>query len=163
VSIANTGAGHHVPTGQPMRNMLLVVSPIDANGRDLRLLSGDRIPGWGGTYSGRPGKGFAKILATISEYARSPIAEEFTSGATFPAPFWRRNRIVSDNRIPAKGQVSETYLFDLGGAAQPVTLTTKLVYRRAFERLAELKAWPLNDVELAVNRLRIERTDEPRP
>jgi nitrate/TMAO reductase-like tetraheme cytochrome c subunit len=151
VTIANTGAGHHVPTGQPMRHMLLLVSAVDAVGRPLRLMSGNRVPGWGGDYSGRPGKGFAKILATVSEYPRALVADEFTTGTNFPAPFWRRNKIVSDNRIAARTQVTDPYTFDATDAALPVKVTATLVYRRAFQRVAQIKGWRFDDVELAVN------------
>jgi hypothetical protein len=157
VSVANTGAGHHVPTGQPMRNVLLLVSPVDGSGRDLRLVSGERIPVWGGDYSGQPGKGYAKVLVTVSEYAKAPTApEEASNGGNFPAPFWRRNKIVSDNRIPAKSEVRETYWFDLTNARGPVTVNTRLVYRRAFQPLAELKGWDLADLDLSKNRLNVE-------
>jgi hypothetical protein len=157
VSVTNIGAGHHVPTGQPMRNMLLVVSPVDALGRDLRLLSGDRVPVWGGNYSGHAGKGFAKVLATVSEYAKAPSSpEEASTGGYFPAPFWRRNKIVSDNRIPAKSTVTEIYWFDIANRRGPVTVTTRLVYRRAFQKLAEVKGWALEDLDLATDRVYME-------
>jgi hypothetical protein len=163
VTLANTGAGHHVPTGQPLRHMMLVVSAVDTSGRELRLLSGNRVPGWGGNYGGRPGNGFAKILATVSEYPRAPIADEFTTGTSFPAPFWRRNKIVSDNRIAANTRAREGYRFDATGAAPPVTVTATLVYRRAFQRVAETKGWRFDDVELAVTRNRIGRGERSQP
>jgi hypothetical protein len=157
VNVANTGAGHHVPTGQPMRNVLLLVSPVDGAGRGLRLVSGERIPVWGGDYGGQPGKGFAKVLVTVSEYAKAPAAaEEASNGGNFPAPFWRRNKIMSDNRIPAQAEVRETYWFDLTNARGPVTVTTRLVYRRAFQPLAEIKGWKLADLDLSKNRLNVE-------
>jgi hypothetical protein len=157
VSIVNAGAGHHVPTGQPMRHMLLLVSAADASGRDLRLLSGERVPVWGGSYGGRPGKGFAKILASVNEYAKEPTStDEATSGADFPAPFWRRTRIVSDNRIPAQAEVKETYWFDVAAASGPVAVTTRLLYRRAFEQLALLKGWDVEDLDLARNQVKVE-------
>jgi hypothetical protein len=156
VRLANTGAGHHVPTGQPMRNMMLVVWPEDESGRALRLLSGERVPVWGGDLSGRPGQGFAKILATVSEYAKAPIAQpEAVPGVNFPAPFWRRNRIVSDNRIPARGVVEKSFLFDARGAGGAVTVTARLLYRRAFQQLAQLKGWKLDDLDLSVNRVAV--------
>lgn len=35
VRVTNENAGHHIPTDQPMRNMLLVISARDAQGREL--------------------------------------------------------------------------------------------------------------------------------
>jgi hypothetical protein len=148
-AVTNTGAGHHVPTGQPMRNMLLVLDALDADGRRLRLISGERVPVWGGDYSGAAGMGFAKILSTLSEYAREPQSTwEGSTGANFPAPFWRRNKILSDSRLAAKARVQRTYVFDAGDARLPITINSRVIYRRAFQQLARLKGWPMNDTLL---------------
>jgi hypothetical protein len=37
-----------------------------------------------------------------------------------------------------------------------VTVNTRLVYRRAFQPLAELKGWDLADLDLSKNRLNVE-------
>lgn len=156
VRIANVGAGHDLPTGQPMRNLILLVTPVDAEGRALRLVAGERVPVWGGDFASHPGTGFAKILATVSEYARAPQPRDQDSEqANYPAPFWRRTKIVSDNRIRAKSEVTEIYSFDLSEAVGPVTVNTRLIYRRAFQPLARLKGWDLPDVELAADHVRV--------
>ena len=139
-----------------MRNLILLVTPVDAEGRALRLVAGERVPVWGGDFASHPGTGFAKILATVSEYARAPQPRDQDSEqANYPAPFWRRTKIVSDNRIRAKSEVTEIYSFDLSEAVGPVTVNTRLIYRRAFQPLARLKGWDLPDVELAADHVRV--------
>ena len=159
VEIKNTGAGHDVPSGQPMRNLILLVSAADSSGRSLQFLEGERVPAWGGAnggpedYAGRPGKGFAKVLFTLNEYQRFSFVSDLKKvTADFPAPFWRRNRIMSDNRIPAGGRDESEYLFDARSVTGQVLVTCNLIYRRAFKSLADVKRWNLPDVPLASSR-----------
>lgn len=65
VAIANIGAGHHVPTGNPARHMILTVVATDSEGRALPLRSGSTVPDWGGDQAGLPGKAFAKVLRDV--------------------------------------------------------------------------------------------------
>ncbi|HEU4389990.1 MAG TPA: hypothetical protein VFV34_19470, partial [Blastocatellia bacterium] len=74
--------------------------------------------------------------------------------AEFPAPFWNRNRILSDNRIPAKGVDSSSYVFRMSKEG-PATVKTTLIYRRAFKALANAKGWDLQDIVLAGNEVKV--------
>ena len=49
VRLTNVGAGHFVPTGIPMRNMLLVLRAVNADGEALTLADGEILPDWAGS------------------------------------------------------------------------------------------------------------------
>jgi hypothetical protein len=156
VRVMNVGAGHDLPTGQPMRNMLLLVSAEDDSGSHLTFVAGDRIPAWGGAgpdpndYAGQAGKGFAKVLETLNEYQKPTIiAGDRENAAEFPAPAWRRSKILSDNRIPPKGADTSTYLFLIPQNSKHLHVKTQLIYRKAFKPLADVKGWDIPDVTLA--------------
>lgn len=157
VRVANVGAGHDLPTGQPMRNMILVVTALDESGNHLPLAAGERIPSWGGSgpedndYAGRPGKGYAKVLETLSEYQKALIIDESPEErlADFPAPFWRRTRILSDNRIPPMGADESNYVFIIPGESKHPHVKVLLIYRKAFKPLSDVKNWNLQDLVLA--------------
>jgi hypothetical protein len=150
VNVVNVGAGHALPTGQPIRNMILVVSCADERGEPLRFLAGEKVPYWGDDLAGQPGKGFAKILMALNEYTKADLLVATTNGlAEFPAPFWNRNRILSDNRIPPKGSDSSTYLFQTPKEVGRITVKAQLIYRRAFKALADVKGWDFRDIPLA--------------
>ncbi|MBV8855418.1 MAG: hypothetical protein JOZ02_00520 [Acidobacteria bacterium] len=157
VKVANVGAGHDVPTGQPMRNMILVVTAEDESARPLRFMSGESVPVWGGGLAGRPGKGFAKILLTLNEYATSPHILNEEEAADFPAPFWRRNRILSDNRIQANGSDQSSYIFGAPKTPGRLSVRARLIYRRAFAPLAAAKGWDVPDVTVAANGVEVEK------
>jgi len=149
VEVANVGAGHDLPTGQPMRHLLLVVSGRDAAGQPLRLLSGERLPSWSGDHAGEVGKAFGKILLAASEYRQANVLVDARNhAADFPAPFWRRVRILSDNRIPARGTDVSKYVFQLPAAAANVRVEATLIYRRAYQAMAEIKGWNVPDLVL---------------
>lgn len=159
VTIANATAGHKFPTGQPMRNAIFTVEATDQSGKPLRLVYGERVPIWGGSgkdpndYAGLPGKGFAKVLETLSEYQKVTIVSEKQSLAEFPAPMWRKTRIKSDNRIAPDGEDESTYVFLIPSGAQKIQLNSRLVYRRAFKPLTDAKHWGLSDLVLSAKHL----------
>ena len=162
VVVANTGAGHKFPTGQPIRNLILTVMAADESGKPLRLVSGERVPIWGGEgkdvndYAGLPGKGFAKVLETLSEYQKVTIVTPGDAQAEFPAPMWRKTRIKSDNRIAPDGEDNSTYIFFVPSESRKITVTSQLIYRRAFKPLADAKHWNLPDLLLRSKSLQLE-------
>jgi len=135
VTLENVGAGHHVPTDSPLRHMILVVSASDGNGKVLHLQSGPRVPEWGGNYAGMPGWGYAKILQDVS------------SGSVPAVSYWKPTRIVSDNRIPARGKDATTYTFALSDTG--ATIDAVLIFRRAFQSLERAKGWESSEIVLA--------------
>lgn len=140
VSVTNSNAGHHIPTDNPLRNIILLVNAYDSQGNRLTLLDGPMIPDWGGVgdvgsghYAGLPGVLYAKILA------------DFYTGEMPTAAYWRQTRLVSDNRIPALATDETVYRFALPDAGA-VTVETRLIFRRAFIELMEQKAWDTPDI-----------------
>ncbi|MBI2957562.1 MAG: hypothetical protein HYY32_01845 [Chloroflexi bacterium] len=140
VKVTNENGGHHIPTDSPMRNILLVVQAVDSAGNPLRQTSGPTVPEWGGIgtaandYSGKPGKGYAKVL------------EELWTEVSPTAAYWRQTTILLDTRIAAKAVDVSTYEFRARPGDGPVTITVKLIYRRAFKLLAQQKGWDIPDI-----------------
>jgi hypothetical protein len=141
VEIVNDRTGHHVPTDSPLRQLILLVEPQNSQGQLLALLDGSTIPGWGGVgdpaqgyYAGLPGTAYAKLL----EEAWTGI---FPSGA-----YWNPTYLVSDNRIPAFGHATSTYLFALPEPGDTIFVDVRLLYRRAFIQLMDQKSWDIDDI-----------------
>ena len=134
VRVTNVGAGHHIPTDHPARNILLIVTARDDQGRELGHLGDQVIPDWGGVgedpndYAGRPGKGYAKIL------------EELWTEISPTAAYWRQTVLREDTRIPALA-TDVTYYEFLAPEGGPVTIEAKLIFRRAFKLLMDQKSW----------------------
>ncbi|NOZ26732.1 MAG: hypothetical protein GXP39_01585 [Chloroflexi bacterium] len=151
VQITNDKTGHHVPTGAPMRNMLLVLEATDAKGNPLLPLGGPTLPDWAGDYAGQPGRGFAKIL------------EDLWTGESPTAAYWRPIRVVSDTRIPAMATDVSRYIFASPGVGQ-ATIRVRLIYRRAFPQLMEWKGWDDPDILMEEETIVLEtrRFDTPR-
>jgi hypothetical protein len=139
VVITNTGAGHHVPTDFPGRQMILVLTVNDGGGHQLVQLDGATIPSWGGEYAGYPGTVYAKILRDV-ETDESPVVN-----------YWKQTLIVSDNRIPALGTDISTYTFDIPESGGEITITAKLVFRRIFQSIADQKGWDIPDFLMEEN------------
>ncbi len=151
VTVTNTGAGHHVPTDSPLRQVILLVQATDAEGHSLPLVKGPVLPAWAGThstetpaasldaenYAGLPGRLYAKTLQEI-------WTEVVPSGA-----YWNPTRVVEDTRLPALGHDTSTYLFATTSGHGPYTLTVTLRYRRAFLDLMRQKGWNVPDIILA--------------
>jgi hypothetical protein len=133
VSITNDQTGHHIPTDVPIRQMILVVEAMDAQGKRLQQLEGPLLPDYAGDYAGDPGKSYAKVLR-----------DDWT-GETPTAAYWRPVTIVEDTRLAAMATDTTRYVFALpdGAAAQ---VRVRLIFRRAFLGIAELKGWDDPDI-----------------
>jgi len=144
ISITNDKTGHHVPTDAPIRSMMLVVEAFDKNGNPLNLVQGSILPSWTGNYAGKPGKAFAKVLR-----------DDWT-GETPTAAYWRPITVVEDTRLAAMATDTTNYLFDLvpGNAA---TIKVHLIFRRAFQALAQLKGWTDPDLIMAEETIQVEK------
>jgi len=133
VSIFNDKTGHHVPTGTPLRHMILVVRAVDADGAPLPLVAGPTLPDWAGDYAGQAGRTFAKVLR-----------DEWTGEAP-TASYWRDISLVEDTRIPAFGKDVSQYTF-VGAEDSEITVEARLLFRRAFQDLMEQKGWDDPDI-----------------
>ncbi len=143
VNVTNSGAGHHLPTGTPLRHLVLLVQAVDANGNPLPHQAGPALPTWAGALAGQPGKVFAKLLRDKS------------TGETPTAAYWREIELVADTRIPALATDQSRHEF--GGIDWPVSghevaqVEISLFYRRAYPDVIEQKRWP--DQDLLLNAL----------
>jgi hypothetical protein len=161
IEIENVGAGHHVPTDQPMRNMILIVRVFDPDGYELKYVGENIIPFWGGrgdaakgNYEGLPGKGFAKILfESWTHYERLKVGTR--SQQIFPAPQWRTVQVKSDTRIPALKTDKSSYEFQLNNSKGAYIVDCLLIYRRTFKTWAKMKKFDLKDIILAEKKLEI--------
>jgi hypothetical protein len=140
VSITNDKTGHDVPTDAPLRHMILVVQATGADGQPLALGGGPLLPDWTGNYAGQPGRYYAKILQ-----------DEWTGEAP-TAAYWRPVHIVEDTRLAAFATDTSRYTFAVP-ANGPVTVEARLVFRRAFQQLAEQKGW--NDPDIVMEEEKI--------
>ncbi len=133
VSITNDKTGHHVPTGVPLRHMILAVRATDANGNPLPLSDGPVLPDWTGDYAGQPGRTYAKIL------------EDEWTGESPTGAYWRDIRLVEDTRLAAFAMDVSQYAF-AAPADGSITVEARLIFRRAFQQLMEWKGW--NDPDI---------------
>ncbi|MDO8578950.1 MAG: hypothetical protein Q7R50_07220 [Dehalococcoidales bacterium] len=139
--VTNINGGHDIPTDEPMRNILLVISATDSTGKQLVQLDDQKVPEWGGTgtaandYADMPGKGYAKVLQELWTEVSPTIA------------YWRQTKILEDTRIPARATDVTNYEFQ-APANGNVTIEAKLIFRRAFIDLARVKKWNLEDIEM---------------
>jgi hypothetical protein len=132
------GVGHRVPTGFVDRNLVLVVEPLDAEGRRLPLLTGPTLPALAGTeLAGLPGRLFAKQLQDWD--GRSP------------APFWRAQPEGKDTRL-VPGQ-AEHFMFRFPAATRQVR--ARLLYRRFWPATAADKGWPDNETVVMEQNARV--------
>jgi hypothetical protein len=53
--------------------------------------------------------------------------------------------VVSDNRIPAPGSDKTRYVFE-GSRGEAVSISARLLFRRAFITLADQKRWDVDDL-----------------
>lgn len=160
VEILNSGAGHHLPTGSPMRNMILIVRAYDQNNEALTYVGDNLIPFWGGrgnvdegNYEGLPGKGFAKILfEDWTPYEYTTVVDK--GKQLFPAPQWRTVQIKYDTRIPALEKDLSNYVFKKNNTKGNYIVDCKLIYRRTFKTWSDMKKWDLKDIVLSEKKIK---------
>jgi hypothetical protein len=115
---------------------MLVVEALDVKGKPLALKQGPTLPAWTGNYAGQPGKAFAQVL------------KDNWTGESPTAAFWRPVTVVEDTRLRPLVPDVTAYDFELP-AGQAVTIKMRLVYRRAFQQLAQQKGWSDPDITMA--------------
>jgi hypothetical protein len=149
VTITNDKTGHHIPTDSPLRQMILLVEARDRQGNNLQLDQGSTLPDWAGI--GDPQKGY---YANTPGTAYAKILEEIWTNVSPSGAYWNPTRILSDNRIPAMGSDTTTYIFNLLPTnntdsitpKKSINIKTTLLFRRAFITLMEQKQWDTPDI-----------------
>jgi hypothetical protein len=130
-----------VPTDAPIRSVMLIVEARDDQGNVLAMTEGATLPEWAGDQAGKPGKGFAKIL-------RDTNTNEAPTAA-----YWRQVEIVEDTRLFPMKTDSSRYAFALP-QGKPAKVTVKLIYRPAFQKLAQQKGW--NDPDIVMQEVTLQ-------
>ncbi|MBF0275474.1 MAG: hypothetical protein HQK84_09610 [Nitrospinae bacterium] len=137
--IHNKGTGHFLPTGSPMRNMLLTITATKSDGTLLKQLSGESNPDWAGNsggLAGSPGKGFAKLFVSRRGYPSGKTSARFHS--IYPEPYWRPANMMKDTRIPSGATDISEYGFSLPKEGK-VSIKAKLLIRKTFATWIEGK------------------------
>ena len=153
-TVDNVNAGHALPTGMPFRHMILVVE-ANAAGEPLWQTGGGVVPDYGGEgdapadLAGLPGRGYARVLGDGAG-ARN-------------VPFWDAKEVIEDTRIRAAEVDVRSFRFAVPEAGGPAAVSVRLIYRRAFRFLDQVKGWDLEDqvIAEAEQALDLEAPDEP--
>jgi len=146
--VTNVGAGHPIPGGATLRNMLLVIEARDSQGH-LLTHGGDKkeqlppLAGKGkgaGNYAGQAGKMFARPFATRT--------------GMVPAGGFNADHILFDTRIWPGDTDHSVYHFNTDKSG-PVDIKAKLIYRWTYKPLADKKGWQQTDIVMASQQLKI--------
>jgi hypothetical protein len=150
VEIFNDNTGHHIPTDSPLRHLILVVEAFDADGQRLAQVSGPLVEEYAGVgdpeegyYAGLPGMVYAKIL------------EELWTEISPSGSYWNPTRVVSDNRIAAMDTANSDYAFSAPGKGN-ITITVRLIFRRAFIGIIDWKGWDTPDILMAKETIQLD-------
>ncbi|MBW2064715.1 MAG: hypothetical protein JRJ03_07230 [Deltaproteobacteria bacterium] len=142
VYITNTNGGHWVPTGEPMRSVMLIIDAHDSEDRPLKMIKGTRLPDWAG--QGRPEKGnYAGLPGTV--FAR--VLQD--KDGNLHVPFWKAAGIASDTRIRPKETLNLRFEFALTDPEDEPSVEARLVYRPVVRPIAEKKRWITEDITIA--------------
>jgi len=136
VTVRPMGVGHRLPTGSPLRQVLLALRATGPAG-PLKLLAGPVLPAVAGrsklVAAGSPGKLYAKLLAGPDGHV--------------PVPFWRAAEIEADTRLRPDCTDRSRYVFEDDG--RTVTVLARLIYRRSPLAVSVPKRWPDADIVMA--------------
>lgn len=161
IEVKNTGAGHHFPTGSPLRNAILLVEVLDDKGGRLKYLGNNILSDYAGTgtefgdYEGMPGRIYAKILKTnavnykcnLNKKKTGRIGQDFSSDENKKLfAFWRPVHIEEDTRIPYGKTDKSSYIFKIEEHQEYVNVNIRLIYRKSLKPLSKIKLWKTNDV-----------------
>lgn len=140
-AITNLKAGHKLPTGVSLRNMIFVVEIKNGSG-EITQIYGDTLPPFAGigpveerNFSGFPGRAFA--LVTYDSTKKE-----------WPVGNWAATGILYDSRIPAGATDKSSYKF-LIDPEQRVTVKTELLYRAVYKHWANAKGWDTREYIMA--------------
>lgn len=145
VEIQVDGAGHRVPTGFPDRHLLLAIEAFDADGAPVPLEKGDALPAEAGKeWEKMAGRLYAKRLTDFDGVG--------------PVPFWRARPEFADTRLTPGSVERATFRF----AAEHRRLRVRLLYRRFWPEVTQVKGWPDDGFSLVDQTLKLGRGEETR-
>jgi hypothetical protein len=137
VEVRADDVGHRVPTGFIDHHLLLVLEGIDDQGRPLPALQGPVLPEAAGKgLAGKPGRLYGKLLRDFQ--GRSP------------APFWLADPAFTDSRLHPGQPDRSVYVY----APEVAQVRVRLLYRRFWQEVADVKGWPDNEIPVLEKTLR---------
>lgn len=121
IKVNNVGAGHYLPTGiTESRQMWIDVRATNGNGQEI-FRSG-ALDEYGNIDQ------YTSIFHTVLGDAEGHHTEKA----------WEAESILSDNRVPPKGNVTESFNFKIPeDIAPPITITATLKYRSAPQEMID--------------------------
>lgn len=149
VTLTNDGAGHAVPTGVVIRNVILLVEAFAPGNTRLTQLSGDQVDVIGGV--GDPLQGNFAGLPGVSFY-KNMVDQGGAEGIFYTDAV----AIASDNRIMPGQSYQGQFTFQIppGLSSSDIDVNVRVIYRRSFRYLTIQKGWtttghgdPLADIQ----------------
>jgi hypothetical protein len=129
VAVRADDVGHRVPTGFVDRHLVLIVEAFEAEGNRLAILDGPTLPKPAGrSLAGLSGRLYARLLTDNA--GRGPV------------PFWRADDGKTQDTRLTPGQTDRS-VFSVPAMAQKVRV--RLLHRRTWPEVAEMKGWPDNE------------------
>ena len=139
VTIHAENVGHRVPTGYPDRHLILLTEAVDQGGQSVALQQGPVLEHPGdATLVGHAGKLYAKLL--------------FSPTGSAPIPFWREHGELHDTRLEPGKDDRSRFVF----ARQARKVHIRLLYRRFWRDVAKEKNWPINEIVVHDEWIKIE-------
>lgn len=157
-TVENVGAGHKVPGSGPIRNVILKVDVLDANGKPLKYVGDKRgrlppLAGFGNPktkkrdandWAGMPGKMYAKV------YRSKPIPKMGNKPMVGVGGF-AAEAVVFDTTLKPREPDHSKFIFALPkGGTKGISVKARLVYRGAFKPLSDRKGWKLDQREMTM-------------
>ena len=137
--VTNSGAGHQMPDGATLRNIILSIDARDGNGQPLKHLGGasEKLPPLAGKgkdprdLGGKPGRMFARPFVTKS--------------GMVPSGGFNADHELFDTRIPPRETDHSIYHFALPKHGK-ASIDARLLYRWTYRPMAVKKGWKLDDI-----------------
>ena len=82
------------------------------------------------------------------------MLEERWTGVTPTGAYWNPTTVVNDNRIAASAADATTYAFEAPSVGA-VRVEVRLLFRRAYKDLSDVKGWDAPDIMMASRSLEV--------
>jgi len=139
VTLTNSETGHSVPTGVPIRNLILLVLARDSELDLVDQVTGGTIDEVGGIHPGT--HSFDLSQGYFAGLPGKAFYFNHTDGVHQRVFFTEASSIFEDSRIKPGETYSDTFGFQLPHQEPNLDLEVKLIYRRAFRDLLDTKGW----------------------
>ncbi len=143
VNLTNIGAGHDIPTGNPMHHLLLTVNVKDKSGSKIKKIAGKQLPSWS-VFNEKSGAVMAKILT-------QKVGYENSNNTVYPSPFWLPSIIESDTRLKPNQRQQHTFRF---AQSTYYKIEIQLWYVKHYanwQGLSDSKPWLLHEWKNEIN------------